>query len=67
MTRKSKAQLLEQFKEYAVLHQKLATVDMHLMRAIREPTGFAHVLISRSFWCGKDDHDTTNCQTIEWE
>ena len=37
MPRKSKAQLLEQFKEYAVLHPKLATVDMHLMRAIREP------------------------------
>ena len=53
MPRKSKAQLLEQFKEYAVLHQKLATVDMHLMRAIREPTGFAHVLIYGPSGVGK--------------
>ena len=53
MPRKSKAQLLEQFKEYAVLHQKLATVDMHLMRAFREPTGFAHVLIYGPSGVGK--------------
>ncbi|MEO0844034.1 MAG: ATP-binding protein, partial [Cyanobacteria bacterium J06643_5] len=53
MPRKSKAQLLEQFKEYAVLHPKLATVDMHLMRAIREPTGFAHVLIYGPSGVGK--------------
>lgn len=53
MPRKSKAQLLEQFKEYAVLHPKLAKVDMHLMRAIREPTGFAHVLIYGPSGVGK--------------
>jgi flagellar biosynthesis GTPase FlhF len=53
MPRKSKAQLLEQFKEYAVLHPLLATVDMHLMRAIREPTGFAHVLIYGPSGVGK--------------
>ncbi|BAY73515.1 ATPase (plasmid) [Trichormus variabilis NIES-23] len=34
---------LTQFKEYAVLHPQLARVDMLLMRAIREPAGFAHV------------------------
>lgn len=53
MPRKSKAQLLEQFKEYAVLHPKLAKVDLHLMRAIREPTGFAHVLIYGPSGVGK--------------
>ena len=53
MPRKSKAQLLEQFKDYAVLHPRLAKVDMHLMRAIREPTGFAHVLIYGPSGVGK--------------
>lgn len=36
---------LGDFKEYAVSHSQLAKVDRELMRAIREPAGFAHVLI----------------------
>lgn len=35
---------LDGFKEYAVSHSQLAKVDKELMRAIREPAGFAHVL-----------------------
>ena len=53
MSKISKAQLLTQFKEYAVLHPQLAKVDMHLMRAIREPAGFAHVLVYGPSGVGK--------------
>lgn len=53
MPKKSKAQLLTQFKEYAVNHPQLAKVDMHLMRAIREPAGFAHVLVYGPSGVGK--------------
>lgn len=53
MPRKSKVQLLTQFKEYAVNHPQLAKVDMHLMRAIREPAGFAHVLVYGPSGVGK--------------
>jgi DNA polymerase III delta prime subunit len=45
--------LLTQFKEYAVLHPHLARVDMLLMRAIREPAGFAHVLVYGPSGVGK--------------
>jgi flagellar biosynthesis GTPase FlhF len=45
--------LLTQFKEYAVLHPQLARVDMLLMRAIREPAGFAHVLVYGPSGVGK--------------
>lgn len=44
---------LNQFKEYAVLHQQLARVDKLLMRAIREPAGFAHVLVYGPSGVGK--------------
>lgn len=44
---------LTQFKEYAVLHPQLERVDMLLMRAIREPAGFAHVLIYGPSGVGK--------------
>jgi flagellar biosynthesis GTPase FlhF len=44
---------LTQFKEYAVLHPQLARVDMLLMRAIREPAGFAHVLVYGPSGVGK--------------
>ncbi|WP_414574283.1 AAA family ATPase, partial [Nostoc sp. CCY 9925] len=44
---------LAQFKEYAVLHPQLARVDMLLMRAIREPAGFAHVLVYGPSGVGK--------------
>jgi DNA polymerase III delta prime subunit len=47
------AQKLTQFKEYAVRHPQLAQVDMHLMRAIREPAGFAHVLVYGPSGVGK--------------
>ena len=36
---------LTHFKEYAVSHPQLTQVDRVLMRAIREPAGFAHVLV----------------------
>ena len=39
--------------EYAVNHPQLAKVDMHLMRAIREPAGFAHVLVYGPSGVGK--------------
>jgi DNA polymerase III delta prime subunit len=45
--------LLTQFKEYAVLHPQLERVDMLLMRAIREPAGFAHVLVYGPSGVGK--------------
>ncbi|MBO3457981.1 ATP-binding protein [Aetokthonos hydrillicola Thurmond2011] len=45
--------LLTQFKQYAVLHPQLAKVDLHLMRAIREPAGFAHVLVYGPSGVGK--------------
>ncbi|MDF5729754.1 MAG: AAA family ATPase [Rhizonema sp. PD38] len=45
--------LLTQFKEYAVLHPQLARVDILLMRAIREPAGFAHVLVYGPSGVGK--------------
>jgi Holliday junction resolvasome RuvABC ATP-dependent DNA helicase subunit len=44
---------LTQFKEYAVLHPQLERVDMLLMRAIREPAGFAHVLVYGPSGVGK--------------
>jgi Cdc6-like AAA superfamily ATPase len=44
---------LNQFKEYAVLHHHLAQVDKLLMRAIREPAGFAHVLVYGPSGVGK--------------
>ncbi|MDJ0690015.1 MAG: AAA family ATPase [Xenococcaceae cyanobacterium MO_188.B32] len=44
---------LDNFKEYAVSHSQLAKVDRELMRAIREPAGFAHVLIYRPSGVGK--------------
>ena len=53
MSKISKAQLLTQFKQYAVLHPQLAKVDLHLMRAIREPAGFAHVLVYGPSGVGK--------------
>ncbi|MUG96989.1 AAA family ATPase [Scytonema sp. UIC 10036] len=48
-----KQRLLTQFKEYAVLHPQLARVDAHLLRAIREPAGFAHVLVYGPSGVGK--------------
>jgi Cdc6-like AAA superfamily ATPase len=44
---------LDDFKEYAVSHSQLAKVDRELMRAIREPAGFAHVLIYGPSGVGK--------------
>jgi DNA polymerase III delta prime subunit len=44
---------LAQFKDYAVLHPQLARVDTLLMRAIREPAGFAHVLVYGPSGVGK--------------
>jgi DNA polymerase III delta prime subunit len=44
---------LNQFKEYAVLHHQLARIDKLLMRAIREPAGFAHVLVYGPSGVGK--------------
>ena len=46
-------QKLERFKEYAVSHSVLAKVDRELMRAIREPAGFAHVLVYGPSGVGK--------------
>ncbi len=54
------AQKLKQFKEYAVKHPQLAQVDRHLMRAIKEPAGFAHVLVYGPSGVGK----TTMIQQI---
>ena len=44
---------LNHFKEYAVSHPQLAQVDMLLMGAIREPAGFAHVLVYGPSGVGK--------------
>lgn len=44
---------LDCFKEYAVSHSQLAKVDKELMRAIREPAGFAHVLVYGPSGVGK--------------
>ena len=44
---------LDRFKEYAVSHSVLAKVDRELMRAIREPAGFAHVLLYGPSGVGK--------------
>jgi hypothetical protein len=44
---------LNQFKEYAISHPQLAQVDMLLMGAIREPAGFAHVLVYGPSGVGK--------------
>ena len=44
---------LDRFKEYAVSHSVLAQVDRELMRAIREPAGFAHVLVYGPSGVGK--------------
>ncbi len=53
MSETDKQQLLRQFKEYAVLHPQLARVDAQIMRAIREPAGFAHVLVYGPSGVGK--------------
>ncbi|MBO3463586.1 ATP-binding protein [Aetokthonos hydrillicola Thurmond2011] len=53
MSEMDKQKLLAQFKEYAVLHPQLARVDAHLLRAIREPAGFAHVLVYGPSGVGK--------------
>jgi DNA polymerase III delta prime subunit len=45
--------LLNNFKDYAVSHTKLAQIDKMLMRAIREPAGFAHVLVYGPSGVGK--------------
>jgi hypothetical protein len=60
MSNIANTQKLTQFKEYAVKHPTLALVDMHLMRAIREPAGFAHVLVYGPSGVGK----TTMIQQI---
>lgn len=44
---------LDRFKEYAVSHTQLDLVDKVLMRAIREPAGFAHVLVYGPSGVGK--------------
>lgn len=44
---------LNHFKEYAISHPHLTQVDMLLMSAIREPAGFAHVLIYGPSGVGK--------------
>lgn len=44
---------LYRFKEYAVSHTQLDQVDKTLMRAIREPAGFAHVLVYGPSGVGK--------------
>ncbi len=44
---------LDRFKEYAVSHSQLAKIDKELMRAIREPAGFAHVLVYGPSGVGK--------------
>ncbi|BAY19988.1 ATPase (plasmid) [Anabaenopsis circularis NIES-21] len=44
---------LTRFKEYAVSHPQLVQVDQILMRAIREPAGFAHVLVYGPSGVGK--------------
>ncbi len=44
---------LTHFKEYAVSHPQLTQVDRVLMRAIREPAGFAHVLVYGPSGVGK--------------
>jgi flagellar biosynthesis GTPase FlhF len=44
---------LSQFKDYAVSHPQLAQVERVLMRAIREPAGFAHVLVYGPSGVGK--------------
>lgn len=41
------------FKDYAVSHTHLDKVDQTLMRAIREPAGFAHVLVYGPSGVGK--------------
>lgn len=46
-------QKLDGFKEYAVWHPQLAKVDKELMRAIREPAGFTHVLVYGPSGVGK--------------
>jgi Cdc6-like AAA superfamily ATPase len=45
--------LVNNFKDYAVSHTKLAQIDKLLMRAIREPAGFAHVLVYGPSGVGK--------------
>jgi flagellar biosynthesis GTPase FlhF len=44
---------LDSFKEYAVWHPQLAKVDKELMRAIREPAGFTHILVYGPSGVGK--------------
>jgi hypothetical protein len=44
---------LTRFKDYAVSHPHLVQVDQVLMRAIREPAGFAHVLVYGPSGVGK--------------
>jgi Cdc6-like AAA superfamily ATPase len=45
--------LLNNFKDYAVSHTKLAQIDKMLMRAVYEPAGFAHVLVYGPSGVGK--------------
>jgi DNA polymerase III delta prime subunit len=45
--------LLDNFKDYAVSHTKLAQIDKMLMRAVYEPAGFAHVLVYGPSGVGK--------------
>ncbi len=44
---------LDRFKDYAVSHSVLARIDRELMRAIREPAGFANVLLYGPSGVGK--------------
>lgn len=44
---------LDGFKDYAVLHSQLGKIDKELMRAIREPAGFAHALVYGPSGVGK--------------
>jgi Holliday junction resolvasome RuvABC ATP-dependent DNA helicase subunit len=46
-------QLLAHFKDYAISHRYLTQVDNLLMNAIREPAGFAHVLVYGPSGVGK--------------
>ena len=49
----TKQEKLNKFKEYAVSHPHLAKVDQSLMGAIKEPAGFAHVLVYGPSGVGK--------------
>lgn len=57
---------LNQFKEYAISHPQLAQVDMLLMGAIREPAGFAHVLVYGPSGVGKTTTDGDDFDFGSW-